>query len=248
MIFTNLAKVAVNRIQENFISFFHDKAKSYSLISIVLNLASFSDNQDLKSILDESVNLITLIKLKSNIISFLYSISKINARVLMNKCNEAKALFSSESVQSSQESLKLSSASCKNKPKLPSDESLHLKNSQFSESLEYSQSVLSEDCFLDRLLSQSSALNEDKGKNLILPDLNAVIKFAKAETPDAQLKQFEMSSGKIKLLYKLHDSGIDSTCPIGEDGDKSQNLVFEESRVRSPEHSGCCKCEKCVCF
>ena len=248
IIFTSLAKVAINRIQETFTPFFHDKAKSYSLISIVLSLALYSGKESLKSYLEESVSLVPMIKLKSNIISFLYSISSMNARTLMNKCNEAKALFSSESVQSSLESFKFSSASRRRRIRLPSEDSLDPKNSQFSESFEYSLSIESQESIDDGVLSQSSILNEEKQKKMNLPESGIDLKFCQAETPDAQLKQFEIPSGKIKLICKLHDSGLNSTSPISVDGDKNQTYLTEYFQVKSPDHSGCCKCEKCVCF
>ena len=248
IIFIPLAKVSINRMQESFTPFFHDKAKSYSLISIVLSLASYSGNEHLKLHLEESVSLVPMIKLKSNIISFLYSISHMNARTLMNKCNEAKALFTSESVQSSLESFKFSSASRKRRIRLPSDDSADPKSSQFSESFEYSLSVESQESIDDGLLSQSSIVIEEKAKKMKLPDSNIDLKFCQAETPDAQLKQFEIPSGKVKLICKLHDSGLNSTSPISVDGDKNQTYVTEYFQVKSPDHSGCCKCEKCVCF
>jgi hypothetical protein len=243
------AKVCINRKKPNYFPFKLEKSKSYSTVSIIKSLAFWSGEGDLESVLLNATSLVSLIKLKSELIGFLYSVSKMNARTLMNKCNEAKALFSSESVQSSLESFKFTSSSKGRRLRLFSGDS-DPKSSQFSESFEYSLSFQSKESLEDCILSQSSILNDEEKDKRYQIQINSPVNLSlcQAETPVSCLKQFEMPSGKLKLICKLQDTNFNSTCPLSVDSDKIQTNVSEYFQVKSPGKSGCCRCERCVIF
>lgn len=243
LISTQYLKVAVNRVSDGYFSFFHDKPKTYCLVSIVSSLANWNGNGNLHEIFKDCTDLLTIIKLKSDIVGFLYSASGMSARTLLNKCSEAKQLFSLESVQSSLESL--NSTGYKPKSRKNSGEDADSKDSDISASFEYSETSFSQQSINEDFISVNTLVSEEN-KAAVNNELSFEYEVPEAQTPEANFKQFEMPTSRLKLLFKLQESQLNSTSPFSVDSEKVPTYINDFFQVKSPDSQNCYNCEKCV--
>ena len=243
LIYTQFAKVAVNRGSDECFSFFHDKSKTYCLVSITCSLANWDGNGSLHDLFENCTDLLTLIKLKSDIVGFLYSTSGMSARTLLHKCSEAKQLFSLESVQSSVESLNGTGYRPKGGRTL--SEEWEVKGSEVSESFEYSVTSFSQLSFNEDFVSLNTfGTEENKAESYNEPSFD--LEFPEAHTPEANFKQFEMPTARLKLLFKLQESQLNSTSPFSVDSEKAPSSLSDIFQAKSPDSQKCLNCEKCV--
>lgn len=243
LICTEHAKIAVNRVCDGFFSFFHDRSVTYCLVSLAISFAKWDGNGDIKEVFESCIDLITLIKLKSDIVGFLYSASGLTARTMLQKCSEAKQLFSSESVQSSIESLK--NTSSKSRKRLVSNEDSSQRTSENSESFEYSLTSLSQESIDGALVSDNTLITEEnKAGNET--ELKAEYDYPEPHTPEGNFKQFEMPTAKLMLLFKLQESQLNSTSPFSVDGEKVPAYLNDFFQIKPSDSNFCYQCQKCV--
>lgn len=243
LICTEYAKVAVNRACDGFFSFFHDRPATYCLVSLAISFTKWDGSGNIQDVFESCIDLITLIKLKSDIVGFLYSTSGLTARTLLQKCSEAKQLFSSESVQSSIESLK--NTSYKSRKRLSSNEDLSQRTSENSESFEYSLTSLSQQSINGDLVSDNTLMTEEN-KAGIENESRVEYDYPEAHTPESNFKQFEMPTAKLMLLFKLQENQLNSTSPFSVDGEKMPAYMNDFFQYKPPDSNLCYQCQKCV--
>jgi hypothetical protein len=223
---TDRLKVAINTSFPNYSSLFNDsgKLKSYVLILILTRLATWDSLTSLDKLLEKVGSYENVVKLKSELSGFIYSISKVPAKKILMKSSEAKELFLNEPGKDFVEKeLKnnstppMATRTFKIRTYSPTEEGVRRTGSENTESLEYSSSMPSEQ-------------SDDLGRN----DANTEpIKFAIKNSNLTNFRIQECESPEFSLLENSEKTPLVSPRPLDYSSQKIRALLKVQDLQRS---------------
>ena len=98
-------KVALNTEFSSYSSFYHECQyhKSYLAVSVCIQILLWDSLESIQAIVLEAASPQSISRLKSDMISYIYSVSKVTAKNILMKSSDAKELFNNDSIHSSLE-------------------------------------------------------------------------------------------------------------------------------------------------
>lgn len=270
-------KVAINAEHAQYSSVYYDceYPKSLIAVSICAEVTLWDSSGTIQGILLKASNSHSISRLKSDIHSYVYSISKVTAKNLLMKYSEAKDLFFTDSIQSSNESLRKSGdlpPIAKRNPhvRLFQNDSLEgspiKKSQEITESFEYSVSDETEKYGKSENI-EKVATKGKKNYNFTLKrdslevesprftslesmeNDKGILNNVRVRTPEASPRQFECPSHQVKFILKLKDSNVDMITSKSMDLEKTTlKTTITEPSHKLEDRASCYNCEVCYIF